>query len=121
MSDIERLVQMLAKLPGLGPRSARRAALHLIKRRESLLDPLATALADAAASVRTCATCGNLDTTEAMHRGTPDRVKQDAKTIIDICRPDCGLILSSGCLLAGDTPPENMQALSDAAREFGQF
>jgi len=64
MSDIERLVQLLAKLPGLGPRSARRAALHLIKRRESLLDPLATALADAAASVRTCATCGNLDTTD---------------------------------------------------------
>ena len=42
--EIERLIQLLAKLPGLGPRSARRAALHLIKRRDSLLDPLAAAM-----------------------------------------------------------------------------
>ncbi len=63
-SEIERLIVLLAKLPGLGPRSARRAALHLIKRRESLLEPLARALADAAASVRTCSTCGNVDTSD---------------------------------------------------------
>ncbi|MBO6519099.1 MAG: recombination protein RecR [Rhodospirillales bacterium] len=60
--DIERLVQLLAKLPGLGPRSARRAVLQLLKRRESLLQPLATALADAGERVRACTTCGNLDT-----------------------------------------------------------
>ena len=60
--EIERLIQLLAKLPGLGPRSARRAALHLIKRRESLLDPLARALAEAAENVRACARCGNIDT-----------------------------------------------------------
>jgi recombination protein RecR len=60
-SEIERLIQLLAKLPGLGPRSARRAALHLIKRRESLLDPLAAALASAADNVRACSECGNLD------------------------------------------------------------
>lgn len=60
--EIERLVQLLAKLPGLGPRSARRAVLQLLKRRESLLQPLATALADAGERVRACATCGNLDT-----------------------------------------------------------
>lgn len=62
--DIERLIQLLAKLPGLGPRSARRAALYLMKRRESLLEPLAGALADAAAHVKTCRVCGNLDTAD---------------------------------------------------------
>jgi recombination protein RecR len=59
--EIERLITLLARLPGLGPRSARRAALHLIKKRESLLGPLAQALSDAAASIRTCSVCGNLD------------------------------------------------------------
>ena len=62
--EIERLVQLLAKLPGLGPRSARRAALTLLKKRESLLDPLATAMAGAAAAIRQCSECGNLDTTD---------------------------------------------------------
>ena len=60
--EIERLISLLAKLPGLGPRSARRAALALLKRREQLLTPLALALSDAAAKVRVCATCGALDT-----------------------------------------------------------
>jgi recombination protein RecR len=60
--EIERLIALLAKLPGLGPRSARRAALQLLKRREQLLSPLAEALADAAARVRTCQVCGALDT-----------------------------------------------------------
>ena len=62
--EIERLIQMLSKLPGLGPRSARRAALHLIKRRDSLLDPLASAMAQAAKSVQPCGVCGNLDGTD---------------------------------------------------------
>ncbi|MBL6958339.1 MAG: recombination protein RecR [Rhodospirillales bacterium] len=64
MSDptIEQLIQRLAKLPGLGPRSARRAALFLIKRKESLLQPLARALNDAAEAIKTCSTCGNLGT-----------------------------------------------------------
>jgi len=61
VSEIERLIQVLAKLPGLGPRSARRAALHLIKRRDSLMLPLAEALERAARSVQTCRICGNLD------------------------------------------------------------
>src|SRR6476620_5646735 len=64
MSELDTLIQLLAKLPGLGPRSARRAALHLIKRRESLLEPLATALAKAADAIRPCRICGNLDTVE---------------------------------------------------------
>jgi len=63
-SDIETLIKLLARLPGLGPRSARRAALHLIKRRESLMEPLAAALQSAAASIRTCSTCGNIDTAD---------------------------------------------------------
>ncbi len=61
MTDIDRLIQLLAKLPGLGPRSARRAALFLLKRRETLLLPLAAALGTAGEHVRPCSTCGNLD------------------------------------------------------------
>ena len=60
--EIERLIQLLARLPGLGPRSARRAALHLIRKREELLSPLADAMAVARSSIRTCSTCGNVDT-----------------------------------------------------------
>lgn len=60
--EIERLIQLLAKLPGLGPRSARRAALDLLKKREVLMEPLALALTDAARAIKTCEICGNLDT-----------------------------------------------------------
>ncbi len=60
-SHIERLIRLLAKLPGLGPRSARRAALYLIKRADSLLVPLAKAMNEAAERVKACSTCGNLD------------------------------------------------------------
>src|SRR5690242_4228487 len=61
--EIERLIQLLAKLPGLGPRSARRAALALLKKRETLLEPLGQAMASAAAALKQCSVCGNLDTT----------------------------------------------------------
>jgi recombination protein RecR len=60
--EIERLIQLLARLPGLGPRSARRAALHLVKKKEQLLEPLATALAETRDTILTCETCGNIDT-----------------------------------------------------------
>lgn len=60
--EIERLIALLGKLPGLGPRSARRAALALLKRRDQLLAPLSLALAEAAAKVRACSSCGALDT-----------------------------------------------------------
>ena len=60
--EIERLISLLSKLPGLGPRSARRAGLALLKRREQLLQPLAEALAVASERVKTCSTCGSLDT-----------------------------------------------------------
>ena len=60
--EIERLIALLGKLPGLGPRSARRAALSLLKRKDQLLVPLADAMAEAAERVRVCSSCGSLDT-----------------------------------------------------------
>lgn len=58
--DIEALIELMARLPGLGPRSARRAVLTLLKRRDALMVPLARTMADLALSVKTCGTCGNL-------------------------------------------------------------
>ncbi len=79
VTEIERLIAMLAKLPGLGPRSARRAALHLLKRREALLAPLVAALGTAAERVRPCAGCGNLDTAE--HCAVCRDVRRDGAVI----------------------------------------
>jgi recombination protein RecR len=59
--EIERLIQLLARLPGLGPRSARRAALHLIKKREQLMAPLTEALRVALETITVCRVCGNID------------------------------------------------------------
>ena len=64
MSELDTLIQLLARLPGLGPRSARRAALFLLKRREQVMEPLAAAMAAAVVAVRPCSQCGNLDTAE---------------------------------------------------------
>jgi recombination protein RecR len=60
--EIERLIQLLARLPGLGPRSARRAALHLVRRRADLMEPLTSALDEALDKIVVCGTCGNIDT-----------------------------------------------------------
>lgn len=65
--EIERLIALLAKLPGLGPRSARRAALALVKKRDGLMKPLAVAMADAAEKIRPCNICGNVDSTDPCH------------------------------------------------------
>ena len=62
--EIERLIQLLARLPGLGPRSARRAALHLIKKREQLLGPLSDAMRTARERIVVCRSCGNVDTAD---------------------------------------------------------
>ena len=78
--EIERLIQLLAKVPGLGPRSARRAALHLIKKKEQLLSPLASAMVEAVEKVRICSTCGNVDTADPCTICTDPR--RDATTII---------------------------------------
>jgi len=64
MSDIDRLIQYLAKLPGLGPRSARRATLHMLKRRETVLQPLLDAMQAAASNVTSCGICCNLGTSD---------------------------------------------------------
>ncbi|AQX22407.1 MULTISPECIES: recombination mediator RecR [unclassified Bartonella] len=61
--EIEHLIQLLARIPGLGPRSARRAALYLIKKKETLLEPLGSAIQETANKVRICSVCGNVDTT----------------------------------------------------------
>jgi recombination protein RecR len=62
--EIEALSQALARLPGLGPRSARRAVLHLMKRRETALQPLLSALQEVAGKLSVCSTCGNVDTSD---------------------------------------------------------
>jgi recombination protein RecR len=72
-SDLDRLIHLLARLPGLGPRSARRAALHLLKKRDSLMQPLSAVLRDAALSVKNCSNCGNLDSED------PCSICRDAK------------------------------------------
>ena len=65
--EIERLISLLSKLPGLGPRSARRAALDLIKKRDGLMRPLAGAMAEAAEKISTCDSCGNVDAQNPCH------------------------------------------------------
>src|SRR3981081_2822321 len=60
--EIERLIQLLARLPGLGPRSARRAALFLIKKREQIMAPLAAAIQSALEKIEICRVCGNITT-----------------------------------------------------------
>lgn len=72
-SELDQLIQLLSKLPGLGPRSARRAALQLIKRKDTVMRPLANALAEVAEHVNPCTTCGNLDTTDPCHICDSDR------------------------------------------------
>ena len=62
--EIEKLIQYLGRLPGLGPRSARKAALNLIKKREALMLPLSEAMTEAAEKIKICANCGNIDTIE---------------------------------------------------------
>ena len=78
-AEIENLITLLAKLPGLGPRSARRAVLHLMKRRESLGTPLIRAMADALENIKTCSECGNLDTQDPCQLCTDP--KRDAALI----------------------------------------
>jgi len=78
--EIERLIQLLARLPGLGPRSARRAALHLIKKRELLMARLQTALQTALDKIEICRTCGNIDTQNPCTVCTDPR--RDASVIV---------------------------------------
>ena len=77
---IDNLIQLLARLPGLGPRSARRAALHLIQRKDVLMEPLAQAMAEAVDQVTECSTCGNIDTSDPCNLCQDER--RDHATIV---------------------------------------
>src|ERR1700686_2899889 len=78
--EIERLIQLLARLPGLGPRSARRAALFLIKKREQLMTPLASALQTALEKIEICRVCGNIATQNPCTGGTD--AKRDPSVLV---------------------------------------
>ncbi len=78
--EIEKLIQLLARIPGLGPRSARRAALHMIKKKEQILGPLAEAMAEAHDKVSICSVCGNVDTVDPCTICSDHR--RDGSTII---------------------------------------
>ena len=73
MNEIDKLIQLLARVPGLGPRSARRATLHLLNKRESLMRPLAETLAVAADTIKSCSICGNIDVVD------PCRICEDGR------------------------------------------
>jgi recombination protein RecR len=81
--EIERLIQLLARLPGLGPRSARRAALHLIRKREELLAPLADALRVACEKIVICRACGNADTCDPCTLCRDDRRDRDTLVVVE--------------------------------------
>lgn len=71
--DIDALIELMAKLPGLGPRSARRAVLHLIRKRALLLTPLADMMQTVAATARECLNCGNVGTTDVCDLCTSEK------------------------------------------------
>lgn len=81
--EIERLIALMAKLPGLGRRSARKAALHLIKRRDDMLLPLAHAMRDAAEKLSECSECGNIDTTSPCTICTDPRRDQSMIVVVE--------------------------------------
>lgn len=81
--ELDRLISLLAKLPGLGPRSARRAALALIQKREVLLQPLAAALEAAAAAIRPCSVCGNLDSADPCGICADDRRDRSVICVVE--------------------------------------
>ncbi len=81
--EIEKLIQLLAKVPGLGPRSARRAALHLVKKKDQLLGPLSQAMGEAYQKVRICSTCGNVDTIDPCTVCTDIRRDQSVIIVVE--------------------------------------
>jgi recombination protein RecR len=78
--DIETLIELMAKLPGLGPRSARRAVLHLIKKRALVMTPLAEVMHTVAATARECVSCGNIGTAD-----TCDICRSEKRATGEIC------------------------------------
>ncbi|MEZ5932266.1 MAG: recombination mediator RecR [Alphaproteobacteria bacterium] len=92
---LDELIDMLARLPGLGPRSAKRAALHLLKNRETVLPRLAATLAKAASDVRRCGVCGNLDDVDPCHICT-DPKRDDAQICVVEAVDDLWAVERSG-------------------------
>ena len=88
--EIERLIQLLARLPGLGPRSARRAALHLIRKREPLLGPLAEAMRVAHERIVTCSVCGNIDTRDPCTICADERRESAMLVVVEFGRRSLG-------------------------------
>jgi recombination protein RecR len=83
--EIENLIELMARLPGLGPRSARRAVLHMIKRRGRLLEPLSRAIQDVSATARECVSCGNISGKEICEICTdPKRANGEICVIEDV-------------------------------------
>jgi recombination protein RecR len=80
--ELDHLIKLLAKLPGLGPRSAKRAALFLLRRRDTLMEPLAAALTEAAGRVKACSICGNWDSRDPCAICTDDRRDQGAICVV---------------------------------------
>jgi recombination protein RecR len=103
--EIERLIQLLARLPGLGPRSARRAALHLIKKKDELLVPLSKAMDVAVDAILVCSTCGHVDTIDPCSICTDPR--RDPKTIVvvedvaDLWALERAAVISARCHVLG--------------------
>jgi len=81
--EFQRMIDLLAKLPGLGPRSARRVALHLVKRKDTAMRPLARALEEAADAIRACTTCGNLDTHDPCSICSDNRRDRSAICVVE--------------------------------------
>ncbi|PIR39700.1 MAG: recombination protein RecR [Alphaproteobacteria bacterium CG11_big_fil_rev_8_21_14_0_20_39_49] len=82
-NDIEKLIYLLGKLPGLGKRSARRAVLHLVQNKESLMIPLADAIASAADSIKICGECGNVDSSNPCHICTDPKRQNDNICVVE--------------------------------------
>lgn len=81
--EITQLIQALSRLPGLGPRSARRTVLHLLKKRESTLRPLIRALSDVDAAMVECAACGNIDTQNPCGLCADPRRRKDSLCVVE--------------------------------------
>lgn len=83
MNSLDSLITLFARLPGLGPRSARRVVLHLIRNREKLLSPLIATLTETSQSIRTCAVCGNLDMNDPCTICTDDRRNDSQLCVVE--------------------------------------
>ena len=90
--ELDRLIQLLARLPGLGPRSARRAALHLIKKKDDLLVPLAKAMDTAVDAIVVCATCGNIDTSDPCAICSDPRRSRATLVVVEDVGPERELV-----------------------------